>query len=71
MTPIWLLLAPRRPGAYDVADLRQTGQRTACHRLNVAAIGCRGFMPCWWRVAAKMRPGRSRRREWRRPNDPA
>jgi diadenosine tetraphosphate (Ap4A) HIT family hydrolase len=51
----WLLLVPRRPGACEIIDLDEKGQWqlmieiarisralkdiTACHKLNVAAIG--------------------------------
>jgi diadenosine tetraphosphate (Ap4A) HIT family hydrolase len=51
----WLLLVPRRPGAREIIDLDETDQSqlmieiartsralkkvTACHKLNVAAIG--------------------------------
>jgi diadenosine tetraphosphate (Ap4A) HIT family hydrolase len=51
----WLLLVPRRPGACEIIDLDETDQSqlmieiahisralkevTACHKLNVAAIG--------------------------------
>ncbi len=51
----WLLLVPRRPGAREIIDLDEKDQRqlmveiarisgalkdiTACHKLNVAAIG--------------------------------